>query len=625
MVTRSSHSALMVNAQRSHPDLPPQSGLPVTPASSVLDALGIGWRALKSHPTLALFLLGAVISQGFLQGLLVWSLREVLRALEGAAGNTMQVLVGGALVVFVLWVLRALSAAVGDVMSARLAHRVEIDSMQAVLAKLLVLPVRYFERNSEGDLAMSSYHDLKGIRTVTLELAIIVLSLSRLAGLAIVAWVLSPKLALIGLVAAPLGAIPTYWLGRRITQAARVERDTLVTLFDSFLQVSSSIRVIKVNRAEDRILERARGVGDHLLRHVVQQAQTRSLARLLLESVSGLGLIAVLLVGGREVAIGALDWQSLLSLLIAIMAVYSPLVSLMGVYTSIRAVLPNLERSRSILDVPVDLADVPNARRLRHPPSRIELDNLTFAYDDRLVLDGVSASFRQGETIGIVGPSGAGKSTLFALMLRLYAPTSGRVLYDGINLADLRHADLLDLCAIVPQEPLVVLDSIASNIRFARPEAPMAEVIEAARSANVHDEILLMDSGYETIMGRHRLARGVSTGQKQRICIAAALLKNSPILFLDEATSNLDSMSERSVQSAVERLMQGRTSFVIAHRLSTLRAADRILVLDAGRLVGLDTHDGLLRTCPMYQHLWHSQIGAASHPPGPRADARVTL
>lgn len=586
----------------------------VTPSSSVYGALGLGWRATRSHPALALLLFVAVVSQGFLQGLLVWALREVLRALEGASGHTMQVLVGGALGVFVLWLLRAVSAAAGEVMSARLAHRVEIDSMQAVLAKLLVLPVRYFERNSEGDLAMSSYHDLKGIRTVTLDLAIIVLSLSRLAGLAVVAWVLSPKLALIGLVAAPLGAIPTYWLGRRITHAARIERDASVTLFDSFLQVSSGIRVIKVNRAEGRILEHARGVGDHLLGHVVKQAQTRSLARLLLESVSGLGLIAVLLVGGREVAIGALDWQSLLSLLIAIMAVYSPLVGLMGVYTSIRAVLPNLERSRSILDVPVELADVPHARRLRHPPSVIELENLTFAYDDRLVLDGVSATFRRGETIGIVGPSGAGKSTLVALMLRLYAPTSGRVLYDGTSLTDLRHADLLDLCAIVPQEPFVFLDSIANNIRFARPEAPMADVIEAARNANVHDEILLMESGYETLMGRHRLARGVSSGQKQRISIAAALLKNSPILFLDEATSNLDSVSERSVQSAVERLMHGRTSFVIAHRLSTLRAADRILVLDAGRLVGLDAHDTLLKTCPTYQRLWHSQVGAAGQP-----------
>jgi subfamily B ATP-binding cassette protein MsbA len=595
----------------------------VTHAPTVAEALGMGWRALRRHPLPALVLLAAVVSQGILQGLLVWALREVLRALEGSAGHSIQVLAGGALAVLTLWVLRALSAAGSEVMSARLAHRVEIDSMQGVLAKLLVLPVRFFERNSEGDLAMSAYNDLKGIRTVTLDLAVIVLSLSRLTGLAVVAWMLSPTLALIGLVAAPLGALPAYWLGRRITEAARFERDATVTLFDSFLQVSSGIRVIKVNRAEGRILERARSVGDHLLGQVVRQAQSRSVARLLLESVSGLGLIAVLLVGGRDVALGQLDWQSLLSLLVAMMAVYAPIVSLMGVYTSIRSVIPNLERSGSILGLPVDLADVPHPRRLRQPPEEIVLDGLSFAYDDRCVLEGVSATFRRGETIGIVGPSGAGKSTLVALMLRLYAPTAGRVLYDGIDLRELCHADLLDQCALVPQEPFVFVDTIANNIRFARPGAGMAEVMQAARDANVHDEIMMMESGYETMMGRHRLARGVSTGQKQRICIAAALLKNSPILFLDEATSNLDSVSERSVQTAVERLMQGRTSFVIAHRLSTLRAADRILVLDGGRLAGLDSHDALLRDCPTYEQLWRSQVGAAGTAPAVRAAAGV--
>ena len=222
-----------------------------------------------------------------------------------------------------------------------------------------------------------------------------------------------------------------------------------------------------------------------------------------------------------------------------------------------------------------------------------------------------------------MGPSGAGKSTLVALMLRLYAPTAGRVLYDGIDLRELCHADLLDQCALVPQEPFVFVDTIANNIRFARPGAGMAEVMQAARDANVHDEIMMMESGYETMMGRHRLARGVSTGQKQRICIAAALLKNSPILFLDEATSNLDSVSERSVQTAVERLMQGRTSFVIAHRLSTLRAADRILVLDGGRLVGLDSHEALLRGCPTYEQLWRSQVGAGATAPAIPATAGV--
>ncbi|HEX3157931.1 MAG TPA: ATP-binding cassette domain-containing protein, partial [Gemmatimonadaceae bacterium] len=176
-----------------------------------------------------------------------------------------------------------------------------------------------------------------------------------------------------------------------------------------------------------------------------------------------------------------------------------------------------------------------------------------------------------------------------------------------VDLRDIRYADLMDRCAIVLQEPFVITDTIANNIRIARPDASMDEVIAAAQAANIHDEIMQMEGGYETLLGRAETGRGISVGQKQRICIAAALLKNAPLLFLDEATSNLDSVSERTVQHAVERLMDGRTTFMVAHRLSTLRRADRILVFDEGALVGFGTHDALLADCETYQRLWSHQ------------------
>lgn len=577
------------------------------PQHTLATALKIGVRSAREHPGIAAVFLGATLSQGVLQGFLVWVLREVLRTFSG--GDVSWIVLGlGAMAILTLWLLRAAATYAGEVYSARLAHRVEVDWMRRVLRKLLTLPVHFFERTSQGDLVMASYQDLKGVRTVTIQMGAIVLAVSRLLGLGGAAWVMSPKLALIGLVAVPAGCLPAYWLGQRITRAAATARHATETLYDRFLQVAHGIRLIKVNRAERSILAGARQVSEELFRSLVRDASSKSLARLFLEVVGGVAVITVLVIGGRDVALGVLDWQSLLALLVAVMAVYSPVVSLLGVYTSIRSVIPNLDRVEGILAAPVAIRDAPDAQPLPRAPETIELRDVFCAYDERPVLWGISAAFHRGETIGIVGPSGSGKSTLIALLLRLYDPTQGQILYDGVDVRQLRHADLMERCAIVLQEPFLFLDTVANNIRMARPQASFTDVVEAARAAGIHDEIMQMERGYDTVIGRRRDARGVSVGQKQRICIAAALLKNAPVLFLDEATSNLDSVSERKVQEAIERLMAGRTSFVVAHRLSTLRMADRILVLDEGRMAGLGRHEDLLGTCPVYQRLWRSQM-----------------
>jgi subfamily B ATP-binding cassette protein MsbA len=327
----------------------------------------------------------------------------------------------------------------------------------------------------------------------------------------------------------------------------------------------------------------------------------------LLEIASSLGLIFVLIIGGSDVASGSLEWQSLLGLLVAILALYAPVLSLLQIYTSISSFIPNLDRVDRIMQAKPGIEDRPDARPLKQVPQAIEMRNVSFSYGDQVVLDSLSAKFYRGETIGIVGPSGAGKSTLISILLRFYDPTAGAIYFDDIDLRDIRHADLMDNCAIVLQEPFLFIDTVANNIRYARPDASMEEIIEAAKAASIHDEIALMPEGYDTILGRTEKGRGISVGQKQRICIAAALLKNAPILFLDEATSNLDSISELKVQAAIERLMAGRTTFVIAHRLSTLRAVDRILVLDEGKIVGLGSHAELLKTCEIYTRLYSHQ------------------
>jgi subfamily B ATP-binding cassette protein MsbA len=572
-----------------------------------MSAVKTAFLSLRRHPGLTVTFAFATLVQGALQGGMVWALREVLITLSRPGGVGSGVMVVGALAVFTVWVLRSGGVFAAQMFSARLAHRVELDWMSRVLEKLVTLSVRFFDKSSRGDLVMTAYNDARGIRAVTLQLGQLVLYLSQLGGLMVAAWLMSPKLALIGLLSVPLGLIPVYWLGQQLTEAVRRERKQAVSLQDSYLQLASGIRVVKVNRGESQVLERARQVSQLLWRSVLKHTQTQGLARLFLESVSGLGLILVLVIGGRDVAAGHLPWQSLLGLLLAVMAVYTPVVGLLQLYGSVRIMIPYLERLDRILEAVPEIQDRPGARRLLGGPATIELKNVSFTYEDHPTLHRISAVIHAGETIGVVGPTGSGKSTLLSLLLRFYDPTEGAILFDGVDLRDIRHADLMRASSIVLQEPFLFIDTIANNIRISRPEASMDEVVAAAQAAGVHDEILQMELGYDTVVGTGPAARGLSGGQKQRICVAAALLKNAPMLFLDEATNSLDSVSEQKVQTALERLMRNRTTFVIAHRFSTLRNAHRIMVLNQGRMVGFASHERLLATCKTYQELWGSQ------------------
>lgn len=491
----------------------------------------------------------------------------------------------------------------------------ELGMMDRLLHHLLSLSVAFFDRQSHGDVMQAVRHDVDELRLIVFALAQVVMEAVTALGLFAAALWLSPRLTLWALVVMPLAAVPVVLLARRALRRSRTVRKTGYVLFDAILQLLRGIRIIKVFGGEKReakaALDKARLYFDELIEMVRIQAT----GQVLLESLASLGIVLVIVIGGFDVMAGRLDWPSLLAFMLAARALHGPLNNINQALVSLGSHGASAERVSELLRTGSTVPDHPHGQPV--PALReIEFRDVSFGYDSPPVFSGLSFRVAAGETIGIAGPSGTGKTTLLNLVARFYDPSTGVITLNGRDLREFKLAEVYDNIAVVLQEPFLFATTIRDNIRAGRPDASDAEVEEAARAASVHEEILEMPNRYDTVVGIGGV--GVSGGQAQRINIARALLKNPPILLLDEATSALDSVAELAVQTALDRLMANRTTFVVAHRLSTLRGASRILVLDGGGMAGLASHADLVRTCPVYRRMWElQQLGGDDHPSSP--------
>jgi ABC-type multidrug transport system fused ATPase/permease subunit len=568
-------------------------------------------RLLRPHPGLVVRFAGASLGRAAMTAASILLIREFLASiLTRGEGLAARVGVEPLWIIVALLLLVSLSAAAfnydSQVSEQKIVKAIELGTMERLIRHLLGLSVRFLDRRTHGDLLQSVRQDVSQMRMVVLATANIVLEALQAIGLIAAAMSLSLSLSLWAFFLVPVAALPIYILARRTLARSFGVRRKGVALFDALLQLLHGIRVIKIYQGEEaegeRTIDRARSYFDEL----IDMERVRAFARNVLESLAALNVVVVIIVGGLSVMAGRLGWPELLAFLLAMRAVHGPLNNINSGYLEVQRYGASVARIEELLQERAEIEDRPDARPLNRSPSTILADRVAFAFDHKPVLENVSFSVHAGETLGIVGPSGAGKTTLLSLLARFYDPTCGRVLIDGEDLRNLRLQDIYGMLAIVTQDPFLFSSSIRNNILCGRPGASQQEVETAARAAEIHEEIVAMPNGYETIVGQG--GRSLSRGEAQRINVARAILKNAPILLLDEATSSLDSYSEARVQRAVDRLAVGRLAISVAHRLSTLRNASRIIVLEQGQVVGLGTHHELLDKCLTYRRLWEAQV-----------------
>ena len=506
----------------------------------------------------------------------------------------------------------------GGQLGAGLQEYVTRDLRDAVFKHLQRLPLGYFHRNKTGQIMSTVLADTDQTRGVITEVVTRTLQNATMLLVNVVTlFLISARLTLIALVIAPLLTLALQPILRKLRRGHRVLRAEYGEITSVLQEVTSGVRLVKSFRGEPyedaRFTDASHGYSDRSARMQRVAFLSQPLTELIGTSIA----VLILWIGAQQALSGApgMDGALLITFMIIVMRLLPPLKQLSQMPTVAQQSLAAAERLFGVLDQATEVQTDRGTRLAQPPRDAIEFDHVTFAYETDPVLSDVSFKARPGDIIALVGPSGAGKSTLVDLIPRFYEPTSGRILLDGVDTREFKLDSLRAQTGIVSQDTVLFNDTVIRNIAYGSAASRTREqVIQAAKSANAHDFIMELPQGYDTILGER--GTRLSGGQRQRIAIARALLSDPPILILDEATSALDTESERLVQEAIDRLLEGRTVFVIAHRLSTVAHATGILVLDRGRVVERGTHDELLKRQGMYHRLHSLQFRPTAAPPG---------
>ncbi|OHC77222.1 MAG: ABC transporter permease [Rhodospirillales bacterium RIFCSPLOWO2_12_FULL_58_28] len=542
-----------------------------------------------------------------------WLMKPVVNDVFFAQKRDMLWLVGGA--VFGTFAVKGLANFGQSALVSYVGYRVIADSQSRLYAHLLRMDISFFHANATGKLLSRFTNDINLMKVaVANALTALGKDLLSLIGLILVMFLQDPELASISFFIFPVAIYPIVRLGKRVrkvTANTQVEMGQFLTLLEQTFQ---GIRVVKAYNMEEYEKGRIAAIVDKIRGLSYKAARTRALSSPIMETLGGSAVAIVIIYGGYKVIEQQIDAGSFFSFVTALLLAYEPMKRLANLNSALQEGLAGTQRMFDVLDMPPKFSEKPGAVNLAAAEGRVSIRDVHFSYTaGKPVINGVTLEVSAGKTAALVGPSGVGKSTLLNLIPRFYDIDSGSVSIDGIDVRDITFASLYANIALVSQEITLFDDTIRANIAYGRAGASEEDIIAAAENAAAHGFISEMPKGYDTIVGEHGIK--LSGGQRQRLAIARAMLKNAPILLLDEATSALDTESERQVQAALHRLMKGRTTLVIAHRLSTVVDADVIYVIENGKVVESGSHNELLAAGGAYAHLHDSQfIGNDSSP-----------